>query len=112
MKNKLLLILTIIGYVFLVIIINDCNAVQNNLPTTSAPNTPPPPNTTAPPSSSSANTTTSPNNQDVTIANRLFKDSGYQHFQINQEVDLDKDHPEFFTIPSNTDDDNNVDINN
>jgi hypothetical protein len=108
MKNKLLTKLIIIGYVFLVITVGNCYAVQNNPSTTIVPNTPPP-NTTTP--SSSSNTTTTPNNQDITIANKLFEKAGYQYFQINNEDDSSKDHPEFFTIPSNTDDDE-VDINN
>lgn len=106
MENKLLKRLIIIGYVFLVIIVGNCYAVQNNPPIT-ATNTPPPPTNTAP-SSSSANTTITPNNQDITIANKLFKGAGYQYFQINKEDDSNKNHPEFFTIPNNTDDDINI----
>jgi len=110
MENKLLKRLITIGYVLLIIIVGNCYAVQSNPPTATTPNTPPPPNTTTPPPSPSANVTITPSNQDITIANKLFKGAGYQYFQINNENDLSKDHPEFFTIPGNTDDD--MDINN
>ncbi len=106
MESKLLTRLIIIGYAFLIIIVNNCYAVQSNPPPSVAPNTSP--NTTAP--SSSANITITPSKQDITIANKLFEKAGYQYFQINKEDDLNTDHPEFFTIPSNNND--NTDTNN
>lgn len=105
MGKKIFHVLIIIVSFLLTISINNCYANQNNSKT---PPPPPPPPATSSAQNSSASNTAAQNNQDTNIADKLFDQAGYQYFQINKEIDSEKNYPKLFNIPdSNNDEDDN-----
>lgn len=91
--------LIIIAAVVLNITAGNCYAGNSNPP-------PPPPSATSTQDSSTSNTNAQNNQQDANIVDKLFDKAGYQYFEINKEIDSEKNYPKLFNIPEGNSDEN------